>query len=282
MNISSLTQLTRKPTTPNLRGPVASGSDAVRRLASALRCRFGYNPRHYLAGTLQLWNPPDISEEHWSIVRTVRPYTLTSPERVCAVLDAVEFVVRNDIPGSIVECGVWKGGSMMAAALALLRLNAASRDLYLFDTFEGMPRPEEGDSDYKGRAASRFFHRLQTGANSSSWCAASPAEVQKTMDLTGYDRSRIHLVKGLVEETIPRQAPDSIALLRLDTDWYESTKHELEHLFPRLSKNGVLIIDDYGHWRGARKAVDEYFSDNGKSIFLSRVDYAGRVAIKLA
>jgi len=281
MNILSLTQSTRKPATPNLRES-ASGTGVVRQLASALVCRFGYNPRHYVAGTLHLWKPPDISEEHWSIVRAVRRYTMTSPERICAVLDAVQFVVRNEIPGSIVECGVWKGGSMMAAALALLRLSAASRDLYLFDTFEGMPKPEVGDADYKGRAASRFFQRLQTGANSSSWCAASLEEVQKTMDLTGYDRNRVHFVKGLVEKTIPQHAPDSIALLRLDTDWYESTKHELEHLFPRLSKNGILIIDDYGHWRGARKAVDEYFSQNKKSIFLSRVDYAGRAAIKLA
>ena len=101
------------------------------------------------------------------------------------------------------------------------------------------------------------------------------------MNSTGYDQGLVHLVKGRVEETIPEHAPDSIAFLRLDTDWYESTKHELEHLFPRLSRHGVLIVDDYGHWKGARKAVDEYFAENKIKILLSRVDYTGRVAVKL-
>ena len=101
------------------------------------------------------------------------------------------------------------------------------------------------------------------------------------MNSTGYDEGMVHLVKGRVEETIPQHAPDSIALLRLDTDWYESTKHELERLFPRLSKHGILIIDDYGHWQGARRAVDEYFAGNKIPILLSRADYTGRVAVKL-
>ena len=80
---------------------------------------------------------------------------------------------------------------------------------------------------------------------------------------TGYPPERIHFVRGPVEETLPAGAPDEIALLRLDTDWYESTRHELEHLYPRLAAGGVLLVDDYGHWEGARKAVDEYFADHG-------------------
>jgi O-methyltransferase len=83
-----------------------------------------------------------------------------------------------------------------------------------------------------------------------------------------------------VEDTIPASVPEQIALLRLDTDWYESTKCELEILFPRLVKGGVIIIDDYGCWQGARKAVDEYFNKNNIAILLNRMDDTGRIGIK--
>jgi hypothetical protein len=250
-------------------------------LARVLSYRFGYNPGRYVSGTLHLLAPPDFSEKLWSIVRLIRRYTMTSPERVSALIESIHFIVQNRIPGSIVECGVWRGGSMMAAALALRNAGEACRELYLFDTFEGMPKPTKEDVDLKGHAASNFFRKLQTGPDTSNYCRASMEEVRQAMSSTGYDEGRFRLVKGRVEETIPQHAPDSIALLRLDTDWYESTKHELEHLFPRLSKHGILIVDDYGHWQGARRAVDEYFADNKIPILLSRADYTGRVAVKL-
>ncbi len=97
---------------------------------------------------------------------------------------------------------------------------------------------------------------------------------------TGYDAQRLHYVKGKVEDTIPSAAPEQIAILRLDTDWYASTRHELEHLYPRLARGGVLIIDDYGHWEGARRAVDEYFATQQVAILLNRLDQTGRIAIK--
>jgi predicted O-methyltransferase YrrM len=206
---------------------------------------------------------------------------MTSPERVSALIESVQFIVQNRIPGSIVECGVWRGGSMMAVAHALKNAGEAVRELHLFDTFEGMPKPTEEDVDLRGHSANSFFRKLQTGPDTSDFCRATLEEVRLAMNSTGYDDGLVHLVKGRVEETIPQHAPDSIALLRLDTDWYESTKHELEHLFPRLSRHGILIIDDYGHWQGARKAVDEYFAENKIPILLSRADYTGRVAVKL-
>lgn len=253
----------------------------MRGLARVLSYRFGHNPRQYVSGTLHLLRPPDFSDELWSIVQAIQHHTMTSPERVSALVESIQFIVHNRIPGSIVECGVWRGGSMMAVALALKKAGGGSRELHLFDTFEGMPKPTEADVDLKGHSAGRFFRKLQTGPDTSNYCRATLEEVQQAMNSTGYDPALVHLVKGRVEETIPEHAPDTIALLRLDTDWYESTKHELEHLFPRLSKHGVLIIDDYGHWQGARKAVDEYFAENKIPILLSRVDYTGRVAIKL-
>ena len=179
------------------------------------------------------------------------------------------------------ECGVWKGGSMMAAALTLLDLKRQDRDLYLFDTFEGMPKPTEEDVHYTGTPASVAFAKLQTGEDSSAECASPLEEVQNTMRLTGYDSKKIHYVQGKVETTIPGQAPEKIALLRLDTDWYASTKHELEHLYPRLSPSGVLIIDDYGDWQGARKATDEYLAKHAPTLLLNRIDYTGRIALKI-
>jgi O-methyltransferase len=253
----------------------------MRDLARVLSYRFGHSPRQYVTGTINLLRPPDFSDELWSVFRDVQHHTMTSPERISALVESVQFIVKNGIPGSIVECGVWRGGSMMAVALALKQAGGASRHLHLFDTFEGMPKPTEADVDLKGHSANTFFRKLQTGPDTSDYCHATLEEVQLGMNSTGYDPALVHLVKGRVEDTIPEHAPDSIALLRLDTDWYESTKHELEHLFPRLSRHGVLIIDDYGHWQGARKAVDEYFADNKIPILLSRVDYTGRIAVKL-
>ncbi len=115
----------------------------------------------------------------------------------------------------------------------------------------------------------------------SVWCIASLQEVRHNMQATGYPSGQIHYIEGRVEETIPAQIPDSIALLRLDTDWYESTRHELEHLYPRLVEGGVLVLDDYGHWQGARQAVDEYFAQAGHRPLLQRIDYSGRLAVKV-
>jgi hypothetical protein len=220
--------------------------------------------------------PPDFRNEETAIIREVRPWTLTSPERIYALIQAVRYVSANAIEGSIVECGVWKGGSMAAAARTLLQLQDVKRDLYLFDTFEGMSEPMSNDTDYSGKQASELLQE-----NPDYKCAGAPLELVKTVLLkTGYPEERIHFVKGKVEETIPASAPDSISLLRLDTDWYESTKHELVHLFPRLSHNGVIIIDDYGHWKGSRQACDEYFAENRVHILLNRIDYTGRIALK--
>jgi hypothetical protein len=224
--------------------------------------------------------PPDFDEATASICRAVAPYTMTSPERIYALCQSVEYIVRNGIPGDVVECGVWKGGSIMAAALTLQGLGEVDRDLFLFDTFDGMPPPGDIDRDFEGRRAKDWMdqHDKQTDF---VWAYAAKAEVETNVLSTGYPRERIHFIQGAVESTIPRDAPSQIALLRLDTDWYESTKHELQHLFPRLSKGGVILIDDYGHWEGARIAVDEYIAQHRIRLLLNRVDYTGRVGIKL-
>jgi O-methyltransferase len=220
--------------------------------------------------------PSDFGKEETEILRAVRPWTMTSPERIYALIQGVRYVSANGIAGAIVECGVWKGGSMAAAARTLLQMQDVSRDLYLFDTFEGMSEPTANDVDYSGKSANEVIRE-----NSSFKCADAPLEqVKEVLYGTGYPKDRIHFVPGKVEDSIPGSAPDAIALLRLDTDWYESTKHELIHLFPRLSKAGVIIIDDYGHWKGSRQACNEYFAENRVSVLLNRIDYTGRIAVK--
>jgi O-methyltransferase len=222
--------------------------------------------------------PLDFDEADVELCRRVAPYTMTTPPRIFALARAVEYVAMREIPGALVECGVWRGGSMMAAALTLLRLGATDRDLYLFDTFAGMTPPSDEDVRRSGERASDLL--AAEGAESDIWAIASLEDVRNALLSIAYPDERIHFVKGPVEETLPASAPDEIALLRLDTDWYASTKHELLHLYPRLVRGGVLILDDYGYWQGARRAVDEYLSERGVQLLLNRIDNTGRIALK--
>jgi hypothetical protein len=227
------------------------------------------------------WRYGDLSDEDKALVRAVKPYTLTSAEAVCALAYAVRHVVSQNVEGDIVECGVWRGGSMAAVARTLVSLDNFERHLYLFDTFEGMPPPGAIDVNFVGEVAEDLYRKRNGRGGGSDWCRASEETVARVMRACGYDESKIHLVKGRVEETIPSEAPERIAILRLDTDWYESTLHELEHLFPRLARGGVVIIDDYGHWRGARRATDEFFARRNTGVYLHRVDYTVRCGVKL-
>ena len=222
--------------------------------------------------------PPDFDEADRALCGRVAPYTMTSPERVYALIRAVEHLVGQRVPGAIVECGVWRGGSMMAAALTLLRLGDTSRELCLFDTFSGMTEPGVEDRRHSGEAASALLERA--GSSSDLWGIASLEDVREAVLGVGYPEEQVRFVQGPVEETVPEHAPAEIALLRLDTDWYASTKHELEHLYPRLARHGVLIVDDYGYWQGARQAVDEYIDEYDLPLLLNRIDETGRIAVK--
>jgi O-methyltransferase len=220
--------------------------------------------------------PPDFCADEVDIIQKVRPWTMTSVERIYALIQAARYLNTNAIKGAIVECGVWKGGSTAAIARTLVQLQDLDRDLYLFDTFEGMSTPTEKDKDYSGKQASDILRKYP-----AYHCSDAPLEaVKEVLYQTEYPKDKIHFIQGKVESTVPARAPDSISLLRLDTDWYESTKHELIHLFPRLAQGGVIVIDDYGHWKGARQACDEYFAENHVHILLNRIDYTGRIALK--
>ena len=222
--------------------------------------------------------PVDFDEADIDLCLRVAPYTMTTPPRIYALVRAVEYVSLRRIPGAIVECGVWRGGSMMAVALTLLRLGITDRDLYLFDTFTGMTAPSDEDVRRSGERAADLL--ANESPESDIWAVAPIDEVREAVLGVGYPQERIHFVQGPVEETLPANAPEEIALLRLDTDWYSSTKHELVHLYPHLGAGGILILDDYGFWQGARRAVDEYVAEENAPLLLNRIDNTARIAVK--
>lgn len=229
--------------------------------------------------------PPDFDPATRHIHRQVAEFTLVSPCRTQALCSSIEYLVRHRIPGDIVECGVWKGGSMMAAALTLNRLGASGRDLWLYDTFDGLTAPSGLDVDITGRSALDQMKECHPNLLPSRqgdrvvFACASLEEVRHNMDTVQYRGGEIRFVKGPVEATIPHEIPAEIALLRLDTDFYSSTKHELEHLVPRMAPGSILIVDDYGTWLGARRAVDEFLEGSGIPIYLSRIDETARMAV---
>ena len=221
--------------------------------------------------------PADYDDEARDIIRAVKPYSMTSPERLNAFILATRYIARHNIPGDIVECGVWRGGSMQACARTLLSVGEDERELYLFDTYEGMTPPTAEDLRRDGRPAQELLDAQ--GKDRPIWAVASLEDVQAGFENVPYPKERVHYVQGRVEDTVPAQAPEQIAILRLDTDWYASTKHELEHLYSRLVSGGVLLIDDYGYWQGSRQAVDEFLDKTGERLLLLRMD-EGRIAVK--
>ena len=225
--------------------------------------------------------PVEATADEKSIITSVNSFTMTSPTRIWSLLQAVKYIHAWNVPGAVVECGVWRGGSMMAVALQLSQLQQTDRELWLYDTYEGMTDPTERDRESTtGASATTLLSSTEVGDGNNIWCVADETDVRRNMSSTGYPTSRMHFIKGDVAETLNREFPEKIALLRLDTDWYESTRVELEVLYSRLVPGGVCILDDYGHWLGAREAVDEFFVDNPPRPLISPIDFSGRIFIK--
>ena len=217
------------------------------------------------------------------IINSVCGYTMTYPNTIYSLIECVKYVINNKISGDIVECGVWMGGSMLTIIKTLLHLNTIDKHLHLFDTFEGWPEKTEFDKyDEKNEETKVSNEILGLGIDCGVVEQNPPSlqQVKKFLYTTNYPIEKIHFVKGMVQKSLPKHTPSSISLLRLDTDFYESTKHELIHLFPKLSIGGILIIDDYDVWQGQRKAVDEYFSKHDISINLHKIERGVRIGIK--
>jgi len=222
----------------------------------------------------------DLSAEEKKILELANQYSMTGNDKIAQLIQALNYLEKHKIKGDIVECGVWRGGSMLAAALTLIRNKSEERSLFLFDTFEGMNAPTEYDKNIIGINAINKFEQLKINENSSNYCYADIDDVKKTMALSNYPAEKVHFIKGMVEETLPHDKLNGIALLRLDTDWYESTRHELIHLYDKVVQGGIIIFDDYGYWEGHRKAIDEYLLDNKIQLFLARTNAGGRIAVK--
>lgn len=243
---------------------------------------FGHLTSHYPHGWTPEWDLAALSAAEREIILRAEPYTMTGLARLHALLIAVRYVVQAGIPGAFAECGVWRGGSVFAMTLALQALGVTDRDIYLFDTFAGMTKPDSRDTSAISGSAITMWNAPEPPDERFVFPphGVSESEVRQVVLSGGYPSTRVHFVPGPVEATLPAAAPTDLALLRLDTDWYSSTQHELRHLYPALHHGGVLIVDDYGHWDGARRAVDDFFAGLGEHVLLARIDYTCRQALK--
>ena len=207
------------------------------------------------------------------IYNLCKSYTITSYERMKCLYDAVALVNEKNIEGDFVECGVFKGGSVMNMAYTQLNYKEL-RHIHLYDTFEGMTKPTNIDIAYDGLMADDMLKR------GSNLCICSIDTVTENINQTKYPSNYVHYHKGDVLVTLSKEVPDKISILRLDTDWYESSRRELEVLYPLLTNGGILIIDDYGHWKGAKEATDEYFKNIQVEPKFQEIDYTGVLHVK--
>lgn len=206
------------------------------------------------------------------------PYTVTHLDTILDLIETTEKIVHNHVTGDIVECGVHCGGSCMIIANVLQHYQD-ERTIWMYDTYDGIPIPDEVDVALDGRPLRDLFfeqNRLDEDGN-SSWCYTNLDHVKENMSTCNYSGT-INYIQGLVEDTIPNRIPEQIALLRIDVDLAEPTKHSLEHLYPLLSKQGALILDDYGHFPSVKKVVDDYLGDISKQ--LNEVTYTVRTLVK--
>lgn len=258
---------------------------ALRRYAKRLMRVVRRLPPEQPSDTDSLYGFPwqtDVTDIEKQILRIAKPYTMTSQARLIYLVRVIEYLVRHRIPGDIVECGVWRGGSMMAVAEALRQFGDTTRQLYLFDTFSGMTAPTEHDR--KAHESLDVFGKWKSSLDQhgSNWCFASQEDVMANMATIAYPQKNIHFIKGPVEQTLPGFSCPPLALLRLDTDWYESTKCELNLLYPKVVTSGVIILDDYGSWDGARLATDEFLAALKAPVLLGRIDASARAWVKAA
>lgn len=195
---------------------------------------------------LSSWESARESALKLWLFERVRQNTLASRARLNTLFKLAHELERRKVPGVVVECGVFKGGS--AAVLARSTVN---RPLYLFDSFEGLPPP--GDKD---GAAAREQYR-------SGWCASSEEDVMKLFDRLGIDRGRLRLIRGWFQDTFPATPVETVALLHIDADWYDSVKLCLNHFYDRVAPGGFVALDDYGRWEGCTRAADEFLRARG-------------------
>lgn len=203
-----------------------------------------------------------------NLIRVCSQFSMISQARFRANIQCVETVLKEDVPGDIVEIGVWKGGSVMSM-MFVCDYYKQYRTIHLFDTFSGMTPASDIDTRVSDNI---HFNRFIPTADAYFHCKASIEEVKENLNRIKYPCEKINFHVGdICKNTF---IPDSIAVLRLDTDFYESTRHELEQFYDVVSPGGFVIIDDYGYWNGARKAVDEWLQHHPE-VTLTPIDDTG-------
>jgi len=231
--------------------------------------------------------PIELTEDEKRIIDYVidNNLTMASRERLFATMMSCKYILENNLDGDFVECGVWRGGNSIVAAW-MFKLYNSNKKVYLYDTFQGMTPPTKMDIELNGkRTASEKLAEEELikdrGFAQNVWCYASLDDVKNNFSKAGLLSANVEFIQGDVLQTLDQTIPDRIAVLRLDTDWYESTKKEMDVLYEKIIPKGILMIDDYGHWGGSKKAVDEYFEENKNRPFLQYIDYTGRLGIKI-
>jgi len=239
----------------------------LKKLIEAILKKYGYKVQNIDNDIIE-----EITPGEKKLMELCSKYTMTSDLRKWALIQSFYHITNNNIEGDFVECGIWKGGNLILLQKLIEIANINNRKIYGFDTFTGMPKPSQHDFKTNNKNVNNFYKK--------DWLYVTEDEVRNNFKTNVNNDQNLILIKGKVEETlkIKSNIPNKISILRLDTDFYESTKIELEVLFERLSKGGILIIDDYGSWQGAKKAVDEYFFN--QNIWLHYIDHDGRLMIK--
>ena len=215
--------------------------------------------------TVEMAAPAD---EFGRMLTVIRPFTMMSEARLRTMYTNARRICEEDREGSFVECGVAAGGCSALLAYVIKTYSKRPRLLFCFDTFEGMPKPTPADT-HAGLAA-----------DESGWgtgtCAAPIDSLMQAVRAVGA-ADVIRPIKGLFRGTLPvtRESVGFIALLHLDGDWYESTRDILTNLYELVLPDGYLQVDDYGHWDGCKKAVDEYLLQKGVQPVIHAIDGTG-------
>jgi len=229
----------------------------------------------------------DLEPEAIAAIQLVRSHTMLTYPRLVTLYQQVVYCENHGIVGDFVECGTWKGGAVGIMALANLKWGTARRDIHLFDSFEGVPEP---DRSVDGEEAVRFARAAGGGVDGKlvplkrAYESVGTLEVNRALleEVIGYDKEHLHYHKGWFQDTLPTDAHgiDKIAILRLDGDWYSSTKVCLEYLYSKVVRGGFVIVDDYNYCVGCRKAIDEFMAKEDIHAFLIHIDRPGRYWIK--
>jgi O-methyltransferase len=230
----------------------------------------------------EVFTAMEASEEDLKIYQLVSGYTMADPDAMFSLIQGVRYVIENEIEGDFVECGTWRGGCAMAIANTLLDLGITNRIIWVYDTFAGMTEPSAIDvaHDKHRTPAQELLQKYNSRTTQSDWAKVSLGGVQNSCYSTGYPAENFRFVEGNVLETLDLEVTDQICLLRLDTDWYDSTWKELETLYPKVAEGGVCIVDDYGAWAGSKLAVDEYFLRHGPRPLFHITNWTVRTWIK--